>query len=403
MRIEDFPILNRKIDGKRLVYLDSAATTQKPLQVIEAIQNYYLNDNANVHRAQYTLAAQATLAYEAARKRIRGFINARKDSEIVFTHGATEGINMVARSYCKTLEPGDAILLTEMEHHSNLIPWQIAAAEQDLRLRFIPFTETGELDYSKLEWLWDEKVKIVAVTHISNVFGTINDVRRIIEFAHARGVPVLIDGAQAAGHIPVDVAALDCDFYAFSGHKMCGPTGIGVLYGKEEMLQRLEPFMGGGEMISAVWFDRATWNDLPYKFEAGTPNIAGAVGLGAAVEYLEDVGMEALVKHENELVSYAIEKLRAVDDLTLYGNQKNRGAVFSFNLGDIHAHDLAQFLDSRMIAVRAGHHCAHPLTRKLGVSSTARASFYLYNEREDIDLLAEALTECGVFFKHGVR
>jgi cysteine desulfurase / selenocysteine lyase len=402
MRTEEFPILNQRIDGKRLVYLDSAATTQKPTSVIEAITAYYTSDNANVHRAQHTLAARATSAYEGARKKIRDFINAQSDSEIVFTHGTTEALNLLAQSFGKTMESGDAVLLTEMEHHSNLIPWQLMAAERGVELRFLPFNQDGKLEYSELEKIWDEKIKIVGVTHVSNVFGTINDVGQIIEFAHKKGVPVLLDGAQAIGHMPVDVRDLECDFYAFSGHKMCGPTGIGILYGKEELLQKLEPFMGGGEMITAVWLDRAQWNELPYKFEAGTPNIAGAVGFGAAVDYLSAIGMEVVEKHESALTSYAVEKLKSVKDLTLYGPEDDRCGVFSFNLGEIHAHDVAQFLDNNMVAVRAGHHCAHPLMRKLGVTSTARASLYLYNEREDIDILADSLSECGDFFKHGI-
>ena len=402
MKIEDFPILNQEVDGKRLVYLDNAATTQKPAVVIDAISAYYLRDNANVHRGQHTLAVRATTGYEDARKKVRRFINAGDDSQIIFTHGTTEAINLVARSFCKTLAPGDAVLLTEMEHHSNLIPWQLAAAENGLALRFLPFTEKGDLDYPVLERLWDDKVKIVALTHISNVFGTINDVTRVVEFAHRRGVPVLIDGAQAAGHIPVDVTGLGCDFYAFSGHKMCGPTGIGVLYGKTQLLKQLEPFMGGGEMIISAWLDRAKWNELPYKFEAGTPDISGAVGFGAAIDYLDSIGMESIEKHDRELTSYAIEKLKSVPDVTLYGPENGRSGVLSFNLGEIHAHDVAQFLDSRMVAVRAGHHCAHPLTRKLGVPATVRASLYLYNEEQDIDILAEGLTECGDFFRRGL-
>ena len=402
MSKKDFPILNQKIDGKRLVYLDSAATTQKPTAVIEAIKGYYTNDNANVHRAQHTLAARATKAYEAARGKIRAFINAKKNSEIVFTHGTTEALNLLARSFGKTMKQGEAVLLTEMEHHSNLIPWQLMAADRGVELRFIPFDQEGKLDYRAMEELWDDRVRIVAATHVSNVFGTINDVERIIGFAHKRGVPVLLDGAQAVGHMPVDVKALGCDFYAFSGHKMCGPTGIGVLYGKEELLENLEPFMGGGEMITAVWLDRAEWNELPYKFEAGTPNIAGAVGFGAAIDYLSEIGMDTIEKSEEELTSYALDKLKGVKDLTLYGPDDSRSGVFSFNLGDIHAHDVAQFLDSKMVGVRAGHHCAHPIMRKLGITSTARASLYLYNDTDDIDILAESLIQCGEFFSHGL-
>lgn len=401
MRVDDFKILRPQADGERHVYLDSAATTQKPDSVIEAITSYYRNDNANVHRAQHALAARATLAYEAARKQVAGFIGAKSEKEIIFTHGTTEAVNILAKSFCHNLSPGDAILLTEMEHHSNLVPWQIEAAQRHLELRFIPFTEEGELDYADMDDLWDEKIKLVAATHVSNVFGTINDVGRIVEYAHERGVPVMIDGAQAAGHMAVDVSGLGCDFYAFSGHKMCGPTGIGVLYGKLENLQNLEPALGGGEMITAVWLDRATWNDPPYKFEPGTPNIAGAVGLGAAIMYLQDIGMDSIADHEAQLTRYALEALGTVNDLTVYGPRNNRGGVLSFNLGNIHAHDVAQFLDSKGIAVRAGHHCAHPLHRKLGIAASARASLYLYNSYEDVDMLTDALIQCGEFF-HGV-
>jgi len=402
MRIEDFPILRKTKGRERLVYLDSAATTQKPESVISALREYYENENANVHRAQHALAERATLAYEEARKRVSSFIGAGSAEEIVFTHGATEAVNIVAKSFCETLSPGDAVLLTEMEHHSNLVPWQMEAAKKKIELRFLPFNKNGELDYFALERLLDEKVKLVSVTHVSNVFGTKNDIPGIVEFAHSKGVPVLVDGAQAAGHMAVDVTALDCDFYAFSGHKMCGPTGIGVLYGKIEYLRSLEPVMGGGEMITSVWLDRAEWNEPPYKFEAGTPHIAGAVGLGAAVSYLESIGMDVIEKHERELTAYALERLSSVADLELYGPREERAGVFAFNLADIHAHDVAQFLDSRGVGIRAGHHCAHPLTRKLGVPATARASLYLYNEMKDIDILVESLIQCGEFFKHGV-
>ena len=398
----DFPILNQSVHGVPMVYLDSAATAQKPNTVIDAIAAYYREDNANVHRAQHSLAARATAGYEQSRERIRRFVHAKNTREIIFTRGTTESINLVASSFGRTLKRGDAIILTEMEHHSNLIPWQMLATQRQLELRFIPFDAEGKLEYGRLDDLWSPDVKLVALTHMSNVFGTVNDVRRVVEYAHQRGVPVLVDGAQAVPHLPIDVGELGCDFYAFSGHKMCGPTGIGVLYGREEMLDGMEPFMGGGEMISSVWLDRAKWNELPYKFEAGTPNIAGAIGLGAAIDYLDGLGMDAIAASEEELTTYAINALTRIDGLSLYGPTSNRGGVLSFNLGNVHSHDVAQFLDSRGIAIRAGHHCAHPIMRKLEISSTVRASLYLYNNADDIDRLCTALVECKEFFAHGV-
>ena len=394
----DFPILSQRVNGSKLVYLDSAATAQKPQSVIDSVSGYYMESNANVHRAQHTLASRATMAYEEARKKAQAFINAGSDREIVFTSGTTGSINLVASSYGRKLQAGDAVLLTEMEHHSNLIPWQLVAAERDLELLFIPFDQDGRLEYHTLDEIWHSRIKMVALTHISNLFGTINDVARVIDYAHERGARVLVDGAQAVPHTTVDVQALDCDFYAFSGHKMCGPTGIGALYGKQEILDAMGPYMGGGEMISSVWLDRAKWNEIPYKFEAGTPNIAGAVGMGSAIDYLLSVGIDAIEEHERELTVYALEKLKEIEGLFLYGPEKGRGGVFSFNLPDIHAHDVAQFLDSRGVAIRAGHHCAHPAMRKLGVTSTARASIYLYNTLSDIDALCEALCSCKEFF-----
>jgi cysteine desulfurase/selenocysteine lyase len=395
----EFPVLARRFNDHQLVYLDSAATTQKPQVVIDAVRRYYERSNANVHRALYSLAAEATAAYEESREKARSLINAASTSEIIFTRGTTEGINLVAQAWGRSeLREGDEILLSEMEHHSNLVPWQLLASEKGCTLRFVPWDENGELDLDTLEDLWTDRIRLVAMVHMSNVFGTINDVRRIARFAHERGAIVLLDGAQSVPHLPVDVQDLDCDFLAFSGHKMCGPMGIGVLYGREGLLEKMPPFLGGGEMISAVWLDRAQWADLPHKFEAGTPNVAGAVGLGAAIDYLRELGLANIHEYERELAARVLETLSGVPGLTIYGKAKERGAVFSFNLSEVHAHDVAQFLDQQGIAVRAGHHCAHPVMRKLGVPSTARASFYLYNEPREAVLLAEALERVGAFF-----
>jgi cysteine desulfurase / selenocysteine lyase len=402
----DFPILQRKFadNSKALAYLDNGATTQKPFQVIESVNNYYNNSNANVHRAIHRLAAEATAAYEQSRDRIKGFINAASSHEIIFTRGTTESINVIASAWGrKNLTEGDEVILTEMEHHSNLIPWQMIAKEKGAVLRFVPFTKSGELDYEELISLFNSRTKLVSMTHISNVFGTVNEIERVTGAAHERGIPVLVDGAQSAPHIPVDVQALGCDFFAFSGHKMCGPTGIGVLYGKEHLLDEMEPYMGGGDMITSVWLDRATWADLPYKFEAGTPNIAGAVGLGEAIRYLENLGMENLFAYEEKLTSYALEVLKQIEGVEIYGMAKARSGVISFNLDGIHSHDVAQFLDQENIAVRAGHHCAQPVMRKLGVPSTARVSLYMYNTRDEIDRLKNAIVRTQEFFKNGIR
>ena len=399
----DFPILERSFDGKPLVYLDNAATTQKPQVVLDAVDRYYRQQNANVHRALYRLAEEATEAYEGARRKVQAFINAARPTEIVFTQGTTEAINLVAQSWGRqNLDPGDEILLTEMEHHSNLVPWQLIAAERGASLRFIPFDERGTLDLGRLDEVWSDRVKLVAVVHMSNVFGTINDVARLSRIAHERGAVILVDGAQSAPHLPVDVQEIGCDFLAFSGHKMCAPMGIGALYGREPLLDAMPPFMGGGEMISAVWLDSATYAELPHKFEAGTPNVGGAVGLGAAIDYLTALGMGELRAYEHDLAAYALERLADVPGLEIYGRAPDRGAVISFNLDGVHAHDLAQFLDREGVAVRAGHHCAHPLMRKIGVPSTARASFYLYNTRGEAEVLAAALVRTREFFGHGV-
>lgn len=401
---EEFPILSRTTgDGAPLVYLDNAATTQKPLAVIEAITGYYRSMNANVHRGVHTLGEEATAAFEGARERVRGFINAERTREIIFTRGATESINLVAGSWGgANIREGDEILLTEMEHHSNLVPWQMLAAEKGAKLKFIPFTESGELELDSLDRLWSGRVRLVSVVWMSNVFGTVNDVKRIVRYAHERGVPVLLDGAQAVPHIKTDVRDLGCDFLAFSGHKMYGPMGIGVLYGKEAILEAMPPYMGGGEMIRSVWFDRSTWNELPWKFEAGTPNVEGAVGLAAAAEYLETLGMDGIASYEARLTAYAVDRLDSIPGISVYGRAARRGAVISFLLRSLHPHDTAQFLDSRGIAIRAGHHCAHPLMRRLKIPATARASFSFYNTFEEIDALHRAIVEAEAFF-NGVR
>ena len=388
----DFPLLNRRIGGEALAYLDNAATSQKPREVLDAIRVYYEQSNANVHRALHTLGEEATAAFEEARKKVQRFLNAEKPSEIVFTRGTTEGINLVASAWgSQELRQDDVVLLTEMEHHSNLVPWQLACARSGSRLQFIPVEADGTLDLAKIEHSWDPRTRLVALTHMSNVLGTINDVKAIAELAHRHGALVLVDGAQSVPHFPVDVQDLDCDFFAFSSHKMCGPMGIGALYGKERILDAMPPWMGGGEMIRAVWPEKSTWNDLPWKFEAGTPNVEGAVGLGTAIDYLHGLEFSNIAAWEEELCRHAHESLGAAEGVTLYGSSPRRGPVFSFTLGSVHAHDVAQFLDREGIAVRAGHHCAQPLMRKLGVPATVRASLSFYNTFSEIDRLVAAL------------
>jgi len=389
---EDFPILDRRVGGKALAYLDNAATSQKPREVLEAIRVYYEHSNANVHRALHTLGEEATASFEEARKKIQRFVNAEKPCEIVYTRGTTEAINLVACAWAQRfLSEGDVVLLTEMEHHSNLVPWQLACERRGCRLQFIPVEPDGTLDLQKAERSWDPHTRMVALTHVSNVLGTVNDVKAVAALAHARGAAVLVDGAQAVPHFRVDVRDLDCDFYAFSSHKMCGPMGIGVLYGKEKVLDAMPPWMGGGEMIRAVTLERSTWNDLPWKFEAGTPNVEGAIGLGVAIDYLHGLELRHIAAWEEELGRYALQRLYGAPGVTLYGKAEHRGSAFSFTLGSVHAHDVAQFLDREGIAVRAGHHCAQPLMRKLGVPATVRASLSFYNTFAEIDRLAEAL------------
>jgi cysteine desulfurase/selenocysteine lyase len=402
---EDFPILKIKVRGKRFVYLDSAATTQKPVQVIEAINNYYKNFNSNVHRGVYFISEEATRLFEEARMKVSRFINAESPRTIVFTRNATEAINLVAYSWGrKNIKEGDEIILTEMEHHSNLVPWQILAKEKNAKLKFIPVKEDGTLQLEKLQELFTPKSKILAITHVSNVLGTINPIKEIVEFAHKNGTLVLVDGAQSVPHIPVDVKDLGCDFLAFSGHKMLGPMGIGVLYGKEKILEEMEPFLGGGEMISQVWLERATWNEIPWKFEAGTPNVEGAIGLGSAIDYLKKIGMENIEKRERELTAYAMERLKEIDGIRIYGpkNPELKSGVISFNLENIHPHDVGTILDQEGIAVRVGSHCAQPLMAKFSVSSMVRASFYIYNIEEEIDIMISALKKVKEIFR-GIR
>ncbi|MDR7564437.1 MAG: cysteine desulfurase [Armatimonadota bacterium] len=397
----DFPLLQRSLDGKPLVYLDSAATSQKPRAVLEALQRYYEEYNANVHRGLYRIAERATLAYEEARAKVAAFVGARPE-ELVFTRGTTEAINLVAYAWGDAfVRAGDEVLVTEMEHHSNLVPWQLLAQRRGARLRVLKVRpEDGTLDLDSLDRLLTERTRIVAVTHQSNVVGTINPVRYISERAHAVGAVVVVDGAQSVPHMPVRVAELGCDFLAFSGHKMCGPTGIGALWGRRELLEAMPPFHGGGEMIERVELEHSTYKDPPHRFEAGTPNIAGAIALGVAVEYLRALGMEAVREHEKALVRYAMAQLAELRGVRLYGpkDPELRGGALAFTLEGVHPHDVAQVLDEQGVCVRAGHHCAQPLHRALGLAATARASVYLYNTAEDIDALVRGLERVRAFF-----
>ena len=399
---KDFPILDRKVYGKPLVYLDNAATSQKPRQVIDALVDYYENYNANIHRAVHCLGEEATAAYEAARAKVAKFINAPSPECVIFTRNTTEAINLVAYTWGReNVREGEEILLTQMEHHSNLIPWQRLAAEKGATVRYIELTDTQTLALDGLENLFDARTRIVAMPHVSNSLGTINPVEKIAKEAQRNGVAFLVDGAQGAPHLPVDVQAIGCDFYAFSAHKMLGPTGVGVLYARQELLEEMEPFLGGGEMIRKVTFEGATWNDLPWKFEAGTPNIADVIAFGAAIDYLNGLGMDNVREHEIEITEYALSRLGQFDDITLYGppDPRERGGVVSFNFGDLHPHDIGTVLDRHGVAIRAGHHCTQPLMRTLGISGTARASFYVYNTLEEVEVLVEALEAARDFFK----
>jgi cysteine desulfurase/selenocysteine lyase len=398
----DFPILKRKIGGKPLVYLDSAATSQKPKTVIAAIDRYYREYNANVHRGVHRLSEEATIAFEQSREKFARFIGADTAKEIVFVRNATEAVNLIALSWGRAnLKSGDRILLTEMEHHSNIVPWQMLAKEKGLRVDYVEIRDDGILNWESFERLIKERPKVLSLAHVSNALGTINPVKQMAQEAHKVGATVIVDAAQSVPHMPVNVADLGCDFLAASGHKMLAPTGIGMLYGRQDLLEHMEPLMGGGEMIKEVHLQEARWNDLPWKFEAGTPNIEGVIGLGAAVDYLTKLGMQNVREHEKEITRYAIEQLAGVKSLILYGTREieKRGAVISFNLGDIHAHDLATILDTQGIAIRSGQHCAEPLMERLKVPATSRASFYIYNTRREADILVRALEKAGKLFK----
>ena len=396
---QDFPILSREVYGKPLIYLDNAATTQKPLSVLDAMRDEYLNVNANVHRGVHYLSQQATDLHEAAREKVRQFINARKTEEIVFTRGTTEAINLVASSFCESqMHAGDEVLVTEMEHHSNIVSWQLQAQKRGIVVRHLPITDDGRLDLSSLTSHLTSRTKLVSVAHVSNVLGTVNPVEEIIKIAHEHGIPVLVDGAQSAPHFKVDVQTMDCDFFAFSGHKMYGPTGIGVLYGKEEWLEKLPPYQGGGEMIDKVTWEKTTFERLPFKFEAGTPDYVATHGLAKAIEYIDAIGFEAIQQHEQELTCYCMEQLQTIDGLKIYGPAEGRDAVVSFNVGDIHHLDMGTLLDRLGIAVRTGHHCAQPLMDRLCISGTVRASFALYNTKEEIDALVAGIRRVSQMF-----
>jgi len=405
---EDFPILQREVYGKPLVYLDNAATTQKPLSVLDAMRDEYLNVNANVHRGVHYLSQQATDLHEAARETVRSFINARKIEEIVFTRGTTEAINLVASSFCESqMKEGDEVIVTEMEHHSNIVSWQLQAMKRGIIVKHIPITDDGQLDLSVLPSLFSPRTKLLSVAHVSNVLGTVNPVEEIIKTAHAHGIPVLVDGAQSTPHMKIDVQAMDCDFFAFSGHKMYGPTGIGVLYGKEEWLEKLPPYQGGGEMIDKVTWERTTFERLPFKFEAGTPDYVATHGLAKAIEYMQAVGIDAIQAHEQELTRYCMEQMQTIDGIHIYGPQlstfnsqlsPSKDAVVSFNVGNIHHLDMGTLLDRLGIAVRTGHHCAQPLMDRLGISGTVRASFAMYNTKKEVDTLVEGIHRVAKMF-----
>ena len=408
-RRKDFPILSREVYGKPLVYLDNAATTQKPLCVLDAMRDEYLNVNANVHRGVHYLSQQATDLHEAAREKVRQFIHARKTEEIVFTRGTTEAINLVASSFCESqMQAGDEVLVTEMEHHSNIVPWQLQAMKRGIIVKHLPITDDGRLvNCDEIATYMTERTKFVSLAHVSNVLGTVNPVNEIIQLAHERGIPVLVDGAQSAPHFQVDVQDMDCDFFAFSGHKMYGPTGIGVLYGKEEWLEKLPPYQGGGEMIDKVTWEKTTFERLPFKFEAGTPDFVATHGLATAIDYIQSIGFDAIQQHEQELTRYCMQQLLTIDGIKIYGPQFSpltshlsplKDAVVSFNLGTIHHLDVGTLLDRLGIAVRTGHHCAQPLMDRLGISGTVRASFALYNTKEEVDALVAGLDRVRKMF-----
>ena len=400
----DFPILFQEVNDEPLVYLDNAATSQKPKQVIESLVHFYEHDNANVHRGVHTLAERATSSYEGAREKVRQFIHAKSTKEVLFTRGTTTAINWLSRSYGDAnVSEGDEILISQMEHHSNIVTWQELAKRQKAKLVYVDLTDEGELDVEDFKSKLNDKTKIVSIAHASNVLGVINPIKELVKLTHEVGAVFVVDGAQSVPHMAVDVVDLDADFYAFSGHKMCGPTGIGVLYGKQELLEKMDPIEFGGEMIDFVYHDHSTWTELPWKFEAGTPNIAGAIALGSAIDYLTEIGMENIHQHEEELVAYVLPKLQAIEGLTIYGPQdpKKHTGVIAFNIDAVHPHDASTALDMEGVAVRAGHHCVQPLLNYLGVQSTARASFYFYNTKEDADRLVEAILATKEFFTDG--
>lgn len=395
----DFPILSTTVYDRPLIYLDNAATTQKPLCVLDAMRHEYLNANANVHRGVHYLSQQATELHEAARETVRRFINAGKTEEVIFTRGTTESINLVASSFCEEfMKEGDEIIVSVMEHHSNIVPWQLQAARRGVAVRVIPMNDDGELDMEAYAGMFTERTKIVSVAHVSNVLGTVNPVREMIRIAHSHGVPVLIDGAQSTPHFKVDVQELDCDFFAFSGHKIYGPTGIGVLYGKEEWLDRMPPYQGGGEMIESVTFEKTVFQSLPFKFEAGTPDYIATHGLAVALDYVNDIGLENISSHERELTSYCMEQMRSIDGIALFGTSEHKDAVVSFLVGDIHHLDMGTLLDRLGIAVRTGHHCAQPVMQRYGIQGAVRASFAMYNTREEIDALVEGVRRVSRMF-----
>ena len=396
---QDFPILHQQVHGRDLVYLDNAASSQKPVQVIDAISDYYRKDNANVHRGVHKLSQRATDAYEGSRVKVRDFLNAQSDKEIIFVRGATEAINLIAQSFVRPqIQADDEILISHMEHHANIVPWQMLCEQTGAKLKVIPMTEVGELDLSTLDELLNERTKILAVGHVSNALGTINPVKEMIAKAHAKDIPVLIDGAQAVPHMVVDVQDLDCDFYVFSAHKMFGPTGIGALYGKQTLLENMPPWQGGGDMILSVSFEHTQYNELPYKFEAGTPHIAGAIGLGAAIDYMQDLGITNIAQHEHDLLVAATEKLSAMEGVRIIGTAKEKASVLSFMIEGVHPHDVGTIFDQEGVAIRTGHHCAQPIMQFYGIPATARASFAFYNTMEEVDALVMGIKKVQELF-----
>ena len=396
---KDFPILDREIYNHKLVYLDNAATTQKPKQVVEAMTEEYYNVNANVHRGVHYLSQKATDLHEEAREKVRGFINAKSTSEIIFTRGTTESMNLIASSFCEEfMKEGDEVIVSVMEHHSNIVPWQLQAARKGISLRVVPIDDKGEIIIEEYKKLFNEKTKIVSIAHVSNVLGTVNPIKEMIEIAHSHGVPFMVDGAQSAPHFAINVQDLDCDFFAFSGHKMYGPTGVGVLYGKESWLDRLPPYQGGGEMIESVSFEKTTFERLPFKFEAGTPDYIATHGLATAIDYIKALGIDNINKHERELTEYAMKRMRGIEEIHIFGEAENKDAVVSFLVGDIHHLDMGTLLDRLGIAVRTGHHCAQPLMTRLGIQGTVRASFALYNTTEEIDTLIDGIKRVSKMF-----